>query len=334
MRRLAALDGLRGIAALMVFLHHVQLPGIHPATLGLDAGVLIFFSLSGYLLYAPFVARQADGRPMELRSYAVRRFLRIAPAYLVAAFAITWIWHPALLQDPIAIASTIRTPIVVVWTLQLEVGFYVLLPVIAFALGRFRSVDRVRILFGAAAASIGLTVLVMIATAASLGYVPGAAISTLGSYAWAFVPGMVVAELERRGRLSVPLPAAALLVGVGLIALSSAVDPPAFLDLPAALGAGAVIAFLVSRPAIAPRLDRFWAAAGALSYSVYLWHEAIIDAVDRPTPTWVGAVLAAAITLGIAGVVYVGIERPAIRLGQRLRPPASPEPRVVLEPTV
>ena len=38
---------MRGIAALMVFGHHVQLPGLHPATIGLDAGVLIFFSLSG-----------------------------------------------------------------------------------------------------------------------------------------------------------------------------------------------------------------------------------------------------------------------------------------------
>src|SRR6266850_6882311 len=151
MRRLAALDGLRGLAALMVFVNHVQLPGLQPVAPGLDAGVLIFFSLSGYLLYAPFARAHGGGRPVDLPTYALRRLLRIAPAYLVAAFAISFLWYPALLEDPMGIVSTQWGPILVVWTLQLEVVFYVALPVVARILARFSSASRVRILLAAAA---------------------------------------------------------------------------------------------------------------------------------------------------------------------------------------
>ena len=98
---------------------------------GLDAGVLIFFSLSGYLLYAPFARAHGGGRPVDIRAYALRRLLRIAPAYLVAAFAISLLWYPQLLEDPWGIASTQWGPIMVVWTLQLEIAFYILLPLVA-----------------------------------------------------------------------------------------------------------------------------------------------------------------------------------------------------------
>src|SRR5882757_3494125 len=111
MRRLTGLDALRGVAALMVFVHHVQLPGLHSATLGMDAGVLIFFSLSGYLLYAPFVRARESGVAVDVRGYAVRRVARILPAYLVAAFVIAAVWYPSMLGDPVGIALGTATPV-------------------------------------------------------------------------------------------------------------------------------------------------------------------------------------------------------------------------------
>src|SRR4051812_41616446 len=100
MGRVAGLDGLRGIAALMVFVQHVHLPGDLPLRLGWHTGVLVFFSLSGYLLYRPF----AEGR-CDLRTYAIRRVLRIGPAWLVAAFGISLLWYPDLLADPLGVAG-------------------------------------------------------------------------------------------------------------------------------------------------------------------------------------------------------------------------------------
>ena len=319
MPRLAALDALRGLAALMVFAVHAQLPGVHEALPGLDAGVLIFFALSGYLLYAPFGAAMRSGRPVELRTYAVRRLLRIAPAYLVASFAISGAWFPELLADPIGITTTWQSPILVVWTLQLEIAFYILLPLIAYGLKRLDTANRVRLLLIGSAISIGMTAAMMAVFEGTLGYVPGASVSTIASYIWAFVPGMVIAELEHRGAFGRPLPVIAAAGGFGLIGISSALNAPSYFDVPASIGAALLIAFVVSRPTAGRRFDRAFLAAGALSYSVYLWHEAIIDAVDRPTPTWIGGLIALILTVAVAAVMYVVVERPALRLAHWMR---------------
>ena len=96
-RRYAALDGLRGIAALMVFAIHVwiyQLPNTvelrrdsWEKTLLFEGRVafVMFFVLSGYLLYRAF-ARAALGSsaPVAVGSYLVRRAARIMPAYYLA----------------------------------------------------------------------------------------------------------------------------------------------------------------------------------------------------------------------------------------------------------
>jgi peptidoglycan/LPS O-acetylase OafA/YrhL len=316
MRHLTGLDALRGVAALMVFVHHVQLPGLHPATLGMDAGVLIFFSLSGYLLYAPLVrAREADVQT-DLRGYAIRRAARILPAYAVAAFVIAAIWYPSLLTDPIGIVLGTATPIVVVWTLQIEVEFYVALPAIAWLIGRLAARRRVAGLVGLAGTSIAATVAIMVIAVATTGFVASSLIATVATYLWAFVPGMIVAELQQEGHLDRPVASGVPVLGLILIGTSVALDLPPYFDLAAAAGSALLIAWLVSRPQFEGKSARVSLALGALSYPVYLWHEQIIDLVDRPS-TWAGAFLALAITAAIASVSYLLIERPAMRLGHR-----------------
>ena len=324
MRRLNSLDALRGVAAWMVFVHHVQLPGLHPATLGFDAGVLIFFSLSGYLLYAPFVRSRATGIPVNVVGYAIRRAARILPAYLVAAFVISAIWYPFLLADPIAVALGTATPIVVVWTLLIEAEFYVALPVLAWLIGRVEERHRIVALMVLAAFSIGTTVAIMAITIRSTGFAPSSDLATLVSYVWAFVPGMIVAELQEGNQLARPLSAAVPAVGLMLIGASVVLDLPPFFDLAASVGSGLLIGWLISRPQFGGRVAKVSVALGALSYPVYLWHVQIIDLVDRPS-SWGGAILALAITVAIAAVSYLAIERPAIRFshqfaGLRWRP--------------
>ena len=81
--RFPALDGLRGLAVLMVLFGHavarlpsMMLTGVAAALIG----VCIFFCLSGFLLFHPYAA----GRALDLRAYYRRRFWRIYPAWLVA----------------------------------------------------------------------------------------------------------------------------------------------------------------------------------------------------------------------------------------------------------
>lgn len=296
-----AIDGLRGIAALMIFVHHAQLPIIGSLTGGLDAGVMIFFALSGYLLYGPFLRG-----PVNLQSYAIRRLARILPAYLIASIGIAVLWYPSFLSDPIGILTMQRTPVVVVWTLQLEVAFYVLLPLIA----KLVAGQPLRLLLMA----LGSVAWTVVSAALIIGRGQTATnqdVGTILSYLWAFVPGMLVAA---SGRARWPAWLAA--PGIALIAVSVVVDLPSYLDIAAGAGSGLLIAAMVGRSVPRP-VVRLCALGGAMSYSFYLWHEAIIDAVDRPA-TSLGAVLAFVVVIVAAAIVYALVERPAMNAGRRL----------------
>src|SRR5262249_56583832 len=90
--RLVGFDGLRAIAALaIVALHVTSATGAVSATsLGryfarLDVGVTIFFVISAFLLYRPYVVAHLGGTPAQsLGAYWWRRLLRIFPAYWIA----------------------------------------------------------------------------------------------------------------------------------------------------------------------------------------------------------------------------------------------------------
>ena len=73
--RSAVLDAVRAIACVMVFLAHASEYDGDGALIGLKNGVMLFFALSGYLLYRPFLRG-----PVDLRRYAVHRIARIVPA--------------------------------------------------------------------------------------------------------------------------------------------------------------------------------------------------------------------------------------------------------------
>jgi len=172
--RSAPLDAVRGLAALGVFVFHTsnrvgETYGEPYRYLGhLDVGVRVFFILSGYFIYKPFVrAHLRDGRGVALGEYAWKRFWRIYPAYWLAlgfAVAIGYATiegldgvfkHGLLVQN--FFDDEGGTGLRESWTLVVEVTLYVLVPVFAVAvrlLGRL--IGRVR---AEAVASVGLVAL-------------------------------------------------------------------------------------------------------------------------------------------------------------------------------
>jgi len=290
----AWLDGLRALAALMVFVHHAT-PGTYLG--GWDAGVLVFFTLSGYLLYRPFLQG-----PVDVRAYAIRRVLRIYPAYLVAAVGIAVLNGYDL--DPMGVITMGNTTVIVAWTLQIEVVFYLLLPLIAWIAHGQRPA-----LLAMAAISLSIGAAELIGTHVF----PGA----FATWAWAFVPGMILAQvavtrpdlLRRASSWVVPL------AGLCLLAISVVPDIK-WPDIPSAAGSALLLAWLLTRPAPSARIAGVMLVGGALSYSFYLWHEALM-AVDRPVSP-VGILLALLISGSVAAVSYVVVERPAIQLARRL----------------
>ena len=158
---IASLTGLRGVAAMMVFIYHYSAlnPGIRldlsiplvgsilqfPLGLG-GSGVDIFFVLSGFLLTLPFARSALGAAPKPaLARYFKRRFLRVFPAYYAQLFLIlivgAWFvsWRPQTAGTFIAhlfmffnIGWNPVPPVVGVWwTLPVEMGFYLLLPLLA-----------------------------------------------------------------------------------------------------------------------------------------------------------------------------------------------------------
>ena len=158
-----ALDGVRGVAALLVAVYHcwvltgyVTLDDGHGrSVLGAGyVGVDVFFVLSGFVLFVPMASHPEH--PVELRSYARRRAARIVPAYLLA-LSVAIVFNPWVSLAPADLpwqswaglrslvahllflhqllgGSTDQTgfgAVGSVWTLSLEASFYLLLPFVA-----------------------------------------------------------------------------------------------------------------------------------------------------------------------------------------------------------
>ena len=78
MRYSRALDGLRGIAILVVCLYHWKVPGFVGGYFGVD----IFFVLSGYLITSILLHEYRENGDICFKNFYIRRFLRLFPALL------------------------------------------------------------------------------------------------------------------------------------------------------------------------------------------------------------------------------------------------------------
>ncbi len=160
--RFEGFDGLRAIAAIAVVVHHSSLFSAqmvvgrlnHQFT-QLDVGVAVFFLISGYLLYRPFVERDLlDRAEPPVGGYLLRRAARIFPAYWLALTAIIVVGHLThgrvlgfgsfsihggaftyaryyLLVHIYRNLHEASSALSQAWTLAVEITFYVFLPAFA-----------------------------------------------------------------------------------------------------------------------------------------------------------------------------------------------------------
>ena len=152
------LDGIRGIAILLVLACHLLyvnpqaskpmlfLFGIFGAG---TYGVTIFFALSGFLISLPFWKGKARGSAPDLKRYALRRFWKIAPPLALSLLILTpvYIYFYGERDDYLKTAAqwlcgyAFLFPVSgrlnpVMWSLIVEVHFYILLPIFFLLLRR------------------------------------------------------------------------------------------------------------------------------------------------------------------------------------------------------
>ncbi|MBV8170795.1 MAG: acyltransferase [Candidatus Eremiobacteraeota bacterium] len=163
--RLDVLDGLRGIAILMVVWWHlwlfswltpyVTIKGtqygfllIIPGT-GL-MGVELFFFISGFVLFYPYARYLFEGRPLQtVKHFAERRFLKIVPSYAIALVAaaimigqftsvrdVVWQIASHLLFIHTFWVNTWVGVNGVLWSLGVEIQFYLIFPALCWAFRR------------------------------------------------------------------------------------------------------------------------------------------------------------------------------------------------------
>lgn len=158
-RLIPQIDGLRFVAIAAVFYYHIchrlALSGAgtgepgYVITLLMTTGrygVELFFVISGFVLALPFVrARLADGKPVSLKAYFLRRVTRLEPPYVIllfAAFALDLVtglatgrdlWRHLLagfIYQHNTIFGFLNPVMDVAWSLEVEIQFYVLTPLL------------------------------------------------------------------------------------------------------------------------------------------------------------------------------------------------------------
>ncbi len=335
MRRFPALDGLRAIAALSVVAFHAGAASQfneHGSLGGLtsrgDAGVALFFLLSGFLLYRPFKTAQ-----LELVGFYWRRLLRIVPAYWLALVVLSiypglaagpWDgdWWKYLLFLQNLWTDTVQGGIGPAWTLCVEMSFYLLLPAYARALSRASVRTELTVLGAIFAASL-------LVRWWALEHPDGTLYFTLPAFGTWFSLGMGLAVWQSAGR---PLPgptsawwsAAALL----FVLIAYALDLPRGVFQPTTTGRAlaehvgyGVVALLLLIPAVrddAPRLlqRRPLAWLGLVSYGIYLYHAPLV-AEAGPGSMFRVVALGAGGAILCAAVSFYALERPVLSLKAR-----------------
>ena len=119
----------------------------------MDLGVKVFFGISGFILSIPFLKQYLwGGKPIVLKSYLVRRLTRLEPPFIVAITGFLLV-HWLVLGEPIGplmphffatlvylhtvIYNSYSTILPVTWSLETEVQFYLVIPLLAsLILGR------------------------------------------------------------------------------------------------------------------------------------------------------------------------------------------------------
>ena len=314
-RRLASLDGLRGLAALSIFIFHgwlytmPQPSATDRSTVGdyavheLRLGLVLFFVLSGFLLSRPWFSAALEARrPPDLGRYVRSRAARILPAYYVALLgSIVLLWGldgtPGLRLPPpgelplFAFFGQNLSPGTVMklnppmWTIAVEMSFYAVLPAIGWLALRLRPRRRSQALIPLALIAVGVLYNWSIA---------GQGLSmtfskTLAAMLPYFALGMLAALIAHGRTIDMRMKRTLIAAGVLLVLTDAATKAAApangmdmtmlfsiMRDVPSAVGFALIVGALSIAPRSAVLGGRMLAGLGTISYGFYLWHVPVL----------------------------------------------------------
>ncbi len=327
-RRVASLTGIRAVAALLVLgTHAAYTTGKYPqeyfGTMSsrLEIGVPIFFVLSGYLLFGPWVKAAAGDRPPpSVSRYAWHRVRRIMPAYAVTVIVAYIVYHyrtagpnpghdaSGLLRNLTLtqiytdnyMGSHLHQGLTQMWSLAVEVAFYVVLPLLAYLLLTVLCGRRWRPAL--VLAGLGLLALITplwLALVYTTDIMPDGARLWLPAYFSWFLGGMMLAVLQAMGvrwyaLVCVPLALICFLIASTPIAGEPTTSPTKLWEALAKSVFYAVIATALVAPLALH--NRGWYSRllatrpmvwlGEISYEIFLVHLIVMEIVMVEVLRW------------------------------------------------
>ena len=369
---LPAVEGMRACAAMGVVVTHVAFQTGHSSGAAgrlfgrFDLAVAVFFALSGFLLWRGHAAAARGLGPRPRTGHYLRsRAVRIMPAYVVAVVVILTllpdadhasptVWLANLTLTQIYVPLTLTGGLTQMWSLSVEVSFYLALPVLALLARRLPVGARVP----AIAALAGLSW--------AWGWVPLHGASGINPLNWPpaffswFAAGMLLAEWAHSG-IGVPhrlarqrvvmavVAVLAYLVAASPLAGPEGLVPGTATQFAVKTAAGALVAFALVAPLVLDRVDTphrvlgctAMVTLGRWSYGLFVWHLAALAMVFPVLGTFpftgrMPSVLALTLIFGwaIAAVSYGLVESPcreALRRWELGGRPTEPKATQVID---
>ena len=329
-----AIDGLRAVAVLAVFLFHLNRRWLPGGFVGVD----IFFVVSGYLITS-IILRDCERSRFSFGRFYQRRiarllatFFTVAVATLVGALFIYSEQDLAstgatlsaaaasvanlkfMLQGNYFILSPDAQPFLHSWSLSVEEQFYLLFPAAFLVLYRKANTYKTHVLTALCAASL-VSCIVLTHTR------PQWAFYLLPTRAWELLAGGILATVKRNNPTTGKLLASLPFMGLVLISLSFFVisESQAFPGYIAALPVIGTACFLIRHDTSASLAERLlsWGPlvlVGRMSYSFYLWHWPVFSLVDYKfylASPFVRLALKVFVSVVATAVCFVLIERPS-----------------------
>ncbi|WP_285713698.1 acyltransferase family protein [Erythrobacter oryzae] len=333
------LDGMRAIAVSIVFIGHAQILPSFPS----GFGVTIFFFLSGYLITSLMRVEFARNGRVDLKAFYIRRFLRINPPLWISMIAmgsmvalgvlkVELTWYDILSQalffanymPDFAQRTGLPSPL---WSLAVEEHFYLAFPLLFGLMARRFEPRKIALICAVMCMAVLLIRMFNIAIL-DIAY---------SNYYWthtridSILFGSVLA-LWSNPLLDEPdecievgfwhLAAAGLAVLVSFVIKFDAFEY-GFKYTVQGIALFFVFAFILQgrSPLIAPLRWKAVQLVGLYSYTIYLIHYAFIIAVKQgapDAPAIVRAVIAAALSLAFAYVMYRLVESPMAAIRKRM----------------
>lgn len=326
--RVASLTGIRAVAALLVMgTHAAYTTGKYPQGYWgsfysrMEIGVPIFFVLSGFLLFGPWVRALAEDRPPpSVARYAWHRVRRIMPAYVITVLVAYVLYHyrtagpnpghslTGLLRNLTLtqiytdnyLFSYLHQGLTQMSSLAVEVAFYVVLPLMAYlllvVLCRRRWQPRLLLagLFG-----LSLITPLWLVLVHTTDWLPDGARLWLPSYLIWFTGGMILAVLATTGQqwyaaICLPLALACYFVVSTPLGGEPTTSPRELWEALAKVAFYAAIAVLIVAPLALG--NRGWYARalasrpmvwlGEISYEIFLIHLVVMELAMTEVLHW------------------------------------------------